>query len=1310
MMDALSSQAEQKRREDEFWGRDTAQPLGGGAEAKLEALNEISDRYADALRRIGSGENIDGIDLDFAKNMRKRFFGGEDGGMWNSKIPIEDLAVFLGVRNGQVKPTDETLPYIIQSLVAVASNGNVKGDFAGKRFMQFQSRTDNERHMVKEGFNSNADTPAAEREWEPRVVFDALQKHFDVMEESMADRMAMFNRKILAKNVGLKEGENYLELDHNRQFEIASNMSSIFDKEWLTTRVDNWLRSVAGEGYVNMSLVPESHVAFDRLMSGDGFGRSAKDYVDGFKSAVQSGEYDQSPSEFGRYLYNNKISHSQYVPTAGMGIYRTWSDSELTDGDESFRGVKNDDGTYSLEIMRGGRIDREVLFKNQVMSAYEDMDGRYAAAEAVSALNENPEAWTIVNRVLDNQGVAVIGNGMDGKGLYEDLLALYEKEDSDEWRAHAKDVANAALQALGAVDTRAGFYSEHGKAHPLSWVAGGANAFLGVGKTIGEWFRDDDYGDIGEDFIERQKAKARAFGGSYDFATLGDILSPIAGTPEVKPDHPPYLAFADVAAKEASKHTPNRAAEAQAYAESMRTSVYNLTQKRIFDDNTIIGSGFQFWADIYSLGKAFELGGAMLGAGIELTGRGTFAAASMAKASSAASRLRRIGVMEQRFGRAMQGIKNVRIKKLRIANDVENFNKSVNAVRSDGSLNLLAKEQKVKELHDAFMQKVAVAHGSDPVQINAFVDGLAKFIGKMTTVATMYNDEVDRAYAEMLANTTVLDDNEFSDEERSQMMAFARGKGAVTAVMMAGLTHYLPKGFKKIMGNANGELGLEADALDKLFQKICKGQAGTNTLTPENEFLFRACLSSAMNRASLEAARNASFMFTMNEANTIIENNRLAWEKKRADPTYEPTVYDYLRGTGDALWEAGKAAITAGAPMAVMGGVVGARKASQGREAIRNTRFGLAKKELRGEDGKRMTEEQAVNVVSNTLLALSEARRNGNKGDVENIFNEIRRTGGARASSFMRQLEHAVRRRAGSANVKLDVMLDLMRGQDFSAEGLRKSLDTIGFRGAKVENGGGGRFIISVDPSDYGDVKGKAVKFVVSNSSVPVHDGNGNWSKSFVNTVLKQIESGEASNRIKRIWDSMTPAQKRKAEGYTDENRKVHAPHNIKGIWEEALKDTEVKGVFLGKEAAQKYGSFKGEDVNLYDGLIVLSKGLERFERNLGRYNDALKSLDTIRKLAAKARGEGGATAETFLHEFFHAVTETLPIDSETRKSLDAIYGKGARGGDWREGFVDSFLDTMFGPDGSVTAKRVLDAHSKEERSLWDASANRPTA
>ena len=1305
MMDALSSQVERKKRDDWFFGRDTAQPLQGGIGAKLDALNEISDRYADALRRIGNGENVEGIDLDFAKGMRRKFFGGEEGGKWASKIPIEDLSVFLGVRNGQVQPTDETLPYIIQSLVSVASNGNVKGDFAGKRFMQFQSRTDNERHVLKKGLKSNVDTAAAEREWEPRAVFDALQKHFDVMEESMADRMAMFNRKIVEKNVGLKEGENYLELGHDRQLEIANNMSSIFDRDWLTTRFNSWLRSVAGEGYVNMALVPESDVAFDRLMSGDGFGKSAKEYVEGFMSAVQSGEYDRSQSEFARYLCNNKVSHSQYTPSSSVvgavGSYNTWSDSELTDGDESFRGVENDDGTYSLEIRRGGRIDREVMFKNQVMSAYEDMDGRYAAAEAVAALNENPEAWTIVNRVLDNQwGVSAVGNGMDGRGLYEDLLALYEKEDSDEWRARAKDIANAALQALGAVDTRAGFYSSYSKMNPVSWVAGGGNVILGAGKMLGEWFRDDDYGDIGQDLIEREKARARVFGGDY-FSKLGDVLSPIAETPDVKPDHPPYLAFADVAAKEAAKHTPDRAATAQAYAESMRTSVYNLTQKQIFDDNTVIGAGFQFWADIYSLGKAFELCGATLGAGIELVGRGTFAKA--AKAGFAASRIRRIGVLEQRFGRAMQGVRNMRRRNIHLTNDVKNFNRDVKAVRSDKALDMVAKEQKVKELHDAFVQKVAEKFGTPPPEINAFIDGLAKFVGKIPTVATMYNDEVDRAYAEMLANTTVLDDNEFSDEERSQMMAFARGKGAVTAVMMAGLTHYLPKGFKKIMGNAKGELGVEADALDKLFLKMCKGQAGTNTLTPENQFLFRVCLSAAMNRSSLEAARNASFMFTLNEANSIIDNGRLAWEKKRADPTYEPTVYDYLRGTGDALWEAGKAAITAGVPMAAIGGVVGARKAMGKREAIRNTRFNLAKDALRGEDGKRMTDEQAVNVVSNTLLALSEARRKGDRDGVENIFGEIRRTGGARASAFMRQLEHAVRRRAGSANVKLDVMLDLMRGQDFSAEGLRRSLDTVGFRGAKIEDGGKGRFVISIAPSEYGDVKGNAVKFVVSNDAVPVNDGKGNWSKSFVKTVLKQIEAGEADARVKRIWDGMTPAQKRKAEGYTDENGKVHAPKNIKGVWGEALKNVEVKGVFLGKDAAKKYGSFNGEEVNLYDGLIVLSKGLDRFERSLGRDNEVLKSLDAIRSLASKARGGGGATVETFLHEFFHAVTETLPIDSETRKSLAAVYGKGARGGDWREGFVDSFLDTMFGPDGSVTVKRVLDAHSKEERSLWDA-------
>ena len=1245
-----------------------SRPVGAEA-AKLDALNQISEMYASAIRRIGNGEDIKGIDVDAAKGIRSTMFGGEDGKQYVSKVPVEDWGVFFAVRTGRIEPTPETLPFIIQSMVSVASNGNVRGDFEGKRFMQFQSRVDRESHTVKSGLTGNTtDTTAANRHWEPKAVFDALQRHFDVQEETMAERQMMFNKKLLEKSCGLKEGENYAELEHDRQYEIANNLSGMFDRTWLTTRVDAALKfwgDMKGEGeYEDIGKIQNGEVIFNRLMSGDGFSPRVKKYVDGFKSACESGEYYRSPSEFARYLYTNQYEHTDtqhalalaYSPEIAMfpsmAKPRTYRDrmiggEPLTGGgmeQESLRAVRNDNGEYVLTVRRGGRLDREVAFKNAVVGAYADMDGRYAAAEAIQVLNANPEAWTIVNRALDKQGASVMTNGMDARGLYQDLLSFYDKENTPQWHQKSRGVANAVVQALGAVDTDVGFYGENKVTMGLSGVG---NIFLGVGKNFTEYFRDD---------------------------------------------------FDDLAAEFASRHTPADRAEAEAYGEAMRGAVYNLVTKRIFDDNTIIGGAGQFWADIYALGKTFEVGGMALGEAVNLTGKGVYAMSAGTKMGTAA---RRIGIYSQRFGRAMVGVKN-----MRLVNELNDFNKTVREVRKMKDLSIVEKSAKISEMHDAFLQKVALKYGHGQeglVEINKFIDGLARFMGKMPALCGIYNESTDRAYAEMLMNTTTLDDNEFTAEEKSALENYARGKGAVTTLMMAGLTHLLPKGFKKIMGQAQGELGMEADALDRLFLSFCKGQKGLSTLTPENEFLFRACVSSAMSRASLEAAKNGAFMFSMAEAENIIDNNRVLWEKMRLDPSYKPTAYDYLRGTGDALWEGGKAAAIAGVPMAVVGGVGGVRRARKMMAGIRNTRYGLAEGELRGEGDANMTKPEAGDVIARALLGLEDARSRGDKKGVDAIYDNIRRAGGARAAQFMRQLEHAVRRQAGERNIDIKTSLELLKGQEFTSDALKETLGKVGFRGAKVNEIGDGRMLITLDPADYGDVHQKSLKIVVSNSAVPVKDSSGAWSKSFVDTVVKDIEGGKVVGAAKRIWDSFTPAQKRRATGYVDDNGVTVAPRNVNGIWTEAQKEVDTKGIFLTPEAAKRFGSFSGEDVNLYDGLIVLSKGIEGFDRRLGEVNKALGSLDAIRKMAAKAQKNGGASVETFMHEFFHAVTELLPLDSNTRKALEKVYGgESARGGDWREGFVDKYLDLFREQD---FARRMNAERERDEMGLLDRVA-----
>lgn len=1225
--------------------------------AKLSALNAVSEHYSSLLEKIGRGEPIGDGSMDATANSEfRKLFKTENGETkYTGKIPLADLGVFLGVRNGVIQPNEKTLPYIIQSMTAVASDGNVLGDFEGKRFMQFQSRFDKRNHRVKSGVDTMADSAIKDRTWTPEATFEALQKHFDTIEEEQATRLMLFNKRLLAESCGLKDGEDYFKLDHDRQLEIANNLSGIWDRKWLTTRIDASLQRLFTNEFADINEIEGGDIVFDRLLNGDGFADNVKQYVNGFLDAVQKGDYYRSREQFAKYLYENGFEHTkQYLQAPshfgsfGTTATTTYTDKQIDDGDETLKAVKNDDGSYSLMVKRGGRYDREVNFKNEVLGAYKDEDGRYAAAEAIAALNQNPEAWTIVNRAIDTQGVAIASNGLDANQLLKSLLDFYDKDTTKEWHEHAREVANSVVTAIGALDTEVGaMYAESGIGRV---VAGALNMVAQFGATTTEYFRDDDFTDVAMDF--------------------------------------------------ASRHSDTDKAEAFAYLESMRSTVYNLTTKRIFDDGTLVGGAAQFWIDIYGLGKVFELGQLGLGATIELTGRGGFAAATAVNTAKLGTRAAKFSLATQKFGRAMQGVKN-----MRLVNELKDFNKSVKEVRQMSDMSLVEKASRIQEMHDTFLAKVAMKYGGDKmVEINKYVDALAKFLGKIPALGAMYNSDTDNAYLQMLQDTTVLDDKEFTAEEQEALMGYAREKGAVTAAMMAGLLHVFPKGFRKIMGHAKGELGLEADALDKMFLAICKGQEGLSTLTPENQFLFRACISTAMSRASREAAMNGAFIFTMDEANLIIDNNRRIWEKQRLDPNYKPTVYDMLRGSGDALWEGGKAALTAGLPMAALGGVGGVRAARGKVNQIRNTRYGLAKEEI-ASTGK-MKEAEADMVLTKALLGLEQARRTGDTKAEEAIYSDIRKVGGAKGVQFMRQLDYAIRKSHGDRNIGYRTQLEYLAGQDFSVDGLKKTLGRVGLSHSTVEDLGDGRMLVTIGKGDIDAMvtdngASKPLKIVVAHSTVPVRDSTGEFSKAFVKTVQQMLESGEVAGRVKEIWDSLTPKQKRRAIGANSEGEITQAPRNTKGIWSEAerfMNDSGMmRGVFLESKDATKAGRMSNADANLYDGLVVLSQGSEAYEDAMGRSVKALRSLENIRRMAAKATGNGGASVETFIHEMFHAVTELLPLDAKLREDLKTMYGGEARGGDWRENFVDHFLETY--KTGEITSRQLTE-EEQERMSL----------
>ena len=1177
-------------------------------------------------------------------------------------IPSRDLATVYAVRNGKIRPTDANLPSIISSFTSVMTQGKVQGDTTGRSLMTFIKKTDDEKHTIAEGYDVKTNT------WTPKATFDVLSSMFDRMEMDAAKVEFFRDEKLRRRGMGLGAGESYDRLSHERQLEICNNISGLTDRTWFVNAVDNILLGLSGR-YSDVKGSEIGDKIFDRILNDTTIPASQRKAVDDF---IATGA-PLNQEEFAKFLYGKGDEYgfgNGVLYIGGNGVterermeslskaYGTGLNGEFDGGvvvkaptfDEQVKAVKNDDGTFSLQYANGGRYDKEFAFKRVVMDRFVDEDGYFSAVNAVNALNANPESWCFVDKFCkEYKGNydAILDYGFNRQSMMSDLFDYYDKNSAtQEGRDKAKAVAFSVIGAINAIDKRTGAYSNDGDGAVLDGIgrlsAGAFNTmmsgvFEGAIHPLGTWVK------------------------SWTWDKL-----------------PWTTSEKDVVADFVGRHKDDDKGESEMFAEQLHKKIIDATCVKYFDDGTVVGGAGEFWASISMLGNIFNAGSLVTGAGIWKAGdivnkvlKAHRVAAGTGTAYSA-YRVARLSAMNaKRFGKMIANVgqrgaawrKTEEKRKL-----IAQTEKEISAL----DLNTLNGLVEAGKKNDALLKSFEDL-GLDVTRLDKFVDSLSSFIGKIPTAAYMYDEATDRAYAEQMLNTTVFDDGEFSDSERDALENFARGKGLVTAIMMSGAMHFALGNMKRAM-KLTDKLGNEASSLDRAFDKICRGESGLfNPITgkailkPENALLFKAVLNAAISRASRSAYDNAKFVFTMGQANTVIENGRQAWEKKRANPNFKPDAFDWLHGTGDNIWEAGKAGLEAGVPTGIIGGTMEYVKglSKNTRDAIIDSRAKLAIEEFERADA----ESDAVDSIAQILLSLEENR--GDRKATNRIFSDIKKTAGSKAAAFIAQLDYALHAQRTENSISIRSQLEMMKKQKFTVDGLKASLAAVNFKGADVREIDGGRLLITIRAGEYAGVKvEKPLNIVVSNEKVKTRDKYGNWSIAWVRERIAKRDS-EAFNDI---YDSLTDTQKKRVAGTVDEKTGavIKYPEEIKGIFRAAERDGIVdRGVYLSKEAAKRYAYLKETD-NLTDGLIVLSNVLRNTSGN--------KFIDSIESIAEASRKRGVSSVETFIHEYFHAITDLLPLEEKAIKDLKAKYQEVMPNGrirDWKEGFVDDFINTF---------------------------------
>ena len=1221
---------------------------GTGVDAKAEAESMMNDVYH-------------GITDEYQKRIEEAIANGEME--YDGKIPLKDLAVFNAYRNKQIAITDENAASVKAALTSVATNGTVQDDYDGSVFMSMQKMTDDAKHEVKEGLEIgyagiseyNALTVNAPRKslsvrkWSEKATFDAYDKFYDAQEAGLVGMQMAVNAEMQRKMAGLKEGEDFFSLPHSEQMKIVRNLIPFYkDSSQVKTDIDFALKSWDAK-YVDCKNTEAGvYIAEQILKNGRADIVAQSEEVEAF---LKSGR-PRTEEELAEWLATYKPEAKKY---SEKDLYRgVQFDFDV----DTIKGEQDADGKWHLKYRTCGRFDKEFYLKNKVVSDLIDTDGRYTALNIANTLNEHPVAWSFFARWTNNMNMGASNNASrqfydakdkdgvrntdfigDTYGAF-DMMADYILPNNltDEERKKRQEDVVAALQAMSLVDRRKGWY--YSGTNPVGKTSAGLvnvvdSVAVGTAESIGQW-------------------TLRWFGDATDYA-----------------------------ARYASKFTSDDKAKAELTAKSLMKSLVQLESPQYYSDNTLIGAAAELYAHLKALGGIMSVGKSFVGGGIWGIGKVAGLTSRLSKlpklaklsgAQKVASAARKTSEALQPVGKwlAVEQGKLSPTQKL-FVDEMQTYVKTLAEVdtKALGANGLVKLTETIKKL-DAYTAKMF----SDPTVGATFAEKLAQFLSNIPAGVYFY-DETKGA----TVGTYVINGKDLSVEALEDYEKFSTAHGIIEALLMMGMVDWL-KGNKALAFPKIKNLRSTARALDAELESIVNGTIILGSRDASKALARKAIIVNAFARANKEFAHNAKFMFTLEEGSTIAENFKQIADEKRNDPGYVPTLYDYIgRGQSEALAETAKIASTMAITSlvgATAKGVVHGGLSKAAVAQIADSRGRLLQKRLvdEGFNGKKLVTDFVLNYCDADAKTRKQIRK-----ELRSLYSED-------TARLFDQLAYEIERPRSGLNSRIRTNVRRMRTQKMTVDGIRTSLEQIG-QNAKCEMIPDGSLIVTVPQgTEFGGAKlDTDKKFVVkvSDQMKEIHTrtdekGKKVYDLNWLDEVISKALAGEDLGDFSKALNSFLARQVNDTQR-AKKIARLKAGENIEGLLDLADKCTTDAGIYIPKGDA-RFGKFmQGENANLVDGIILLANA-----NMAGR-----TPLAGTKSIVGKATAEG-INVETFLHEYFHAITDVLSFTPEQRQILQEAFGTyvdaegNTRQQNWQEGFVDAFLKAHFDTDATTRA------------------------
>lgn len=1279
---------------------------------------------AQAVVRLDFDGIVKGYEDDLAKAANS-----EDGTV--NGVPRRQYATFLAWRRGLVDVDEKNAPAVCSALTSVLSNGAIQDDYDGSIFMSFRKRTDERTHTFAKGQTVTSDLAGenAKIKWSLKATLDSYKGAFDAAEAGKVGMERFTNENLLAKDVGLGKNENYFQLPHERQMEIVNNLVPYYaDMTKLKNSIASAMGKLGRDPMIDCKATDAGQYISKKILT-DGDVSTLPSWQQGFVKGFLESGLPRTEENLAEWLDRNKdamdAEHQKWLGTPeatnglaayadpGMGVGTAAmriADSFHADT-LSFR--RGDDGKYALTYEFGGKTDAEFRLKDKVISDIADADGRYTALRAINTLNAHPEAWSFIPRFVSTMNGTYEGNpSAEYKGYIDPTTGTY---------VDLGEVNNGVLTTVdGVSDTWSNGINgqrllgdQEGAFTMIMdylYAKGGSDAAFEVAKSAMEAFSciDKRTGFYGENFAERVAAGTAnsLAGGVKDF--LGSCATWIGKkTGFVK-------SADDYAAEWVAKHETSDQSLWKLRAKHLYEGIALANENSYFSDNTVVGSAFEFWASLKAMGALFGASTMAVGGAVAGIGKGAEAGAKlMSEASRIGKGVSKFGEAAKSLGKWLATPGGLSPHQQKAYDSIEKISKA----RAKLMRSRFAMTPDVKVRPEAF--DAAIADCDKLIKnivgdIGAFQtasERIAGFLAKLPAGGYYYDGTKSGLEGQYAMEADNLDADTL---DRNAWYASARG--AVEGFLMAGITH-IAQG-TSASKSVYKMLAPEARELDMMAESYIKGVVipeGKDAMKP---LLWRGLFERAFLSAAKSFEQNAKFMFTMEESKLLLDNAKRVEDMTARDPNYVPTVYDYaLRGQEEPIAETATVASTA-AFLALGGGAVeGVKRGVLSRdqmERIASSRAGLAVRKIAGDETALMAD--AAKRVQLYLYDYA----TGDKAKRRDIREAARQEYGEEVARLLDQAAYEVERArtmwGAERKGRFSLVEDIAKSQKITPDILQKSLSLMGASEAKCEGMPDGSVRVTMAKgTKIGDYTLDADRSVVvkMHSLKPLNrsvDANGKvvYDPSWCDEVVGKYESGQlAGTEFAKQMDAFLKRQM--SDGQRAKKlAKLRAGENIEGLLDVATEDPSLQspGIYIPK-GDYRFGKEVGDgDTDLIDGIIVLA--------DLNEYGKTPRSgLGAIEDMA----NQKGASVGTFLHEYFHAITDMLPIGKEEAARLQAqcdarraALGLGRM--DWKEDVVDQFLDWHNEMDARTRAQKfyalsqqggVLNTISKGARRLAEA-------